>query len=375
MLAGSSYALLRQEGDRVLLSGGTPDATIEFELDVEGRLAAPVRLHLDEVYKIASKAKKRELTIEPGEGEDEHIKVAITIDGKATFNLAYEPAEDHWTPGTIEMPIDNTELPAEAVELIDRCIPFASKDTARGNLCGVHMESNRRYDNHERIRFTATDGHRLMSLALNDEDVAARLQEVMEGPTQGGYNPSVIIPREDAEALVAIFDDAPITVGFSRADDLGVKIVFRQGGVSFSTHYINGSYPDWRQLGHGASHSLKSFFSRDEMESQLDLARLCIPPKHPDEPMVLSVDPEHIVVETGDEDRGFKGRVMLELEGNTTDRMKVGLNLGYFADALTALGADEVEMTWGEDALSAMLLEDANQPHSVVLLMPRRLKV
>ena len=142
----------------------------------------------------------------------------------------------------------------DLVETLRLTAPFASEESTRYYLNGVHLEN---MDNKPAVRFVATDGHRLSAYQ-------------QQAHVNGGWPATdVIIPNRAIKALQAILK--PVKDGvcrFAFSGDSFCRVETPEGILKIKL--IDGTYPDYRRVIPTANDRAMQFASRDALVKAID---------------------------------------------------------------------------------------------------------
>src|SRR5262245_42351758 len=183
-----------------------------------------VTLGAKKLYEIVRELEASEVVLASEDG----ARVTVTC-GPAEFGrLVPSPAEYPSVPTADGVAFAQLDTPLVA-ELIDHTLYATSTDETRYNLNGVYIESA----DGKKIRFVATDGHRL---SLIERAV----------PTAVGFlSKGIIVPPKGVAEIRKLCDDGHGAV------DLGLGANFlkvRRPDLLLTTRLIDGEFPNYRQI-------------------------------------------------------------------------------------------------------------------------------
>ena len=234
--------------------------------------------------------------------------------------------------------------------MIESTMYAASLDETRYNLNGVLLEV---LDDSGKLRMVATDGHRL---AYVDRGV---------GPEVEGLQSGLIIPRKGLVELKRLVDEEDadeVELAFEGNSGLA-----RKGDVTLVMRLIEGEFPNYRQV------------LPKEMEHRLTI---------PTEPLAHAL--RRVILLAAERSRAVKlelssGRMMLSSSnpdlGEAQEELDIdyegiavtiALNARYILDALGAIQAKEVELSFHDD-VSPVQLRPAGDDEALAIVMPMRL--
>lgn len=333
-------------GDRLTVTGHSPDLTIVHRLTVsgdrDGETLVPPRLFGDIVRAID------DATVVVEQGDD-----ALTVSGgRASFDLRTYPSGD-WSPPAIpdvEPVIVQTDALLDA---IDQVLPAVSGDDTRPILTGVLVEVDG-----DDARLVATDSYRLAV-----RDVQLRF------PSQG--RPNVLIPGpalQEVHRLCTARKDQITEVGIAVTDR---EVMFQVGHVTLLTRLVEGDFPNYRGLLPAKDHP--NLLTVDRASLLDTVRRMAI--------LAQESTPVRFSIVTGGTNAGVEvsaltqdvGRASETLDGydyQGSDLM-VAFNPDYLIDGLESVVGDRAEL-WLLDARHPALVRGVDRPDFTYLLMPVR---
>lgn len=269
---------------------------------------------------------------------------------RADFTLAGTSAEEYPTlPGFTPRETVLVQAPVLSA-MIERTMYAASVDETRYNLNGVFLEL---LPDSGRIRMVATDGHRLAYADRVLAEDATRLQSGVIIPRKGLAELRRLVDEDDADEIELAFE--------------GNSGLARKGEVLLVMRLIEGEFPNYRQVlpretnwqlvvpAEELVQALRrvSVFSSERSRAvkfELTEGRLAVSSQNPD----LGEAREEIDVD-------FSGK-----------SLTLGFNARYLLDALGAMRAKEVRLSF-QDELSPAKLVPADDEETLAVVMPMRL--
>ena len=270
--------------------------------------------------------------------------------GRAEFTLAGTASDEY--PSLPEFSPKKTVSVQAALlaAMIERTMYAASVDETRYNLNGVYLEARSEVGE---IRMVATDGHRL---AYADRILGAEIEGLKEG---------VIIPRKGLAELrrLAEEEDADeIELAFEGNNGLA-----RKGSVTLVMRLIEGEFPNYQQVLPTASKWQLTIASEPLVHA---LRRVVVFSSDRSRAIKLELDSGKLTLSSSNPDLGdAREEIDVDFEG---DALSIGLNARYLLDALSALRAKEVKISF-KDHLSPVQIIPAGEEGTLAVVMPMRL--
>ena len=200
------------------------------------------------------------------------------------------------------------------------------------------------------VRAVATDGHRLARYEL-------------ELPDGAGDMPGVIVPRKTVGELVKLLDDADGAIDISLSD---TKIQFGFNGVELTSKLIDGNFPPYERVIPSGNDKSLALEAREFAQSV-------------DRVSTISADKTRAVKLNLSKDKVTLSVVNPESGTATEDvgatysagALEVGFNARYLLDITSQIEGKEVRFLLS-DAGSPAIIEDAEDPRTLYVLMPLR---
>lgn len=199
------------------------------------------------------------------------------------------------------------------------------------------------------LRTVSTDGHRL---ALCES-------QCLKGSVQAE---KLIVPRKAIIEAKRIFDgDGDLTVSFGTN-----HIRFAADGVELTSKLIDAQYPDYNRVV-PESNPLVVKANKNELLSAMQRVSILSSDKY--EAVRIRLNTNTMTISASNENaEDAEEQLAVEYDG---DDFEIGFNVGYFKDAVAAVGSDVIEMCF-RNADSVCLINDPNQGARFVV-MPMRL--
>ncbi len=273
--------------------------------------------------------------------------------GKAFFKVLGLSA-DEFPP----VPDPNADAPAislssrELKALIDKTLFAISSDDTRTGLNGAHVEAFN--DGSEtRVRFVATDGHRLSLCGRSFEGTI-------------DWPGSLLLPKKGLSELRKLVEDGD---GVWRVSFTENQAVFCRDAIAFSMRLLEGDFPDYNQV-IPSSWQRRLELRRDDLVSAL--RRVSILAAEKSHPVRFAIE-GGVVVVTARQPEAGEAREELDAEVEGAD-LEVGFNARYFRDALMALDTATVLIEIGDSLSPCLLRPGGSDSDELYVIMPMRLE-
>lgn len=268
-------------------------------------------------------------------------KELVVKAGRSRFKLGVLPSID-WPVLTYQEPVASFEMAGLELKQAFDGLSFAmSQEETRYYLCGIYAHS------HEgRLRFVATDGHRLSRSDTVQHDM----------PLEKG----IIIPRKAVIEASKLFADS-VTVTVSYSDK---SIVFESDGVTLRTKLIDGTFPEYQRV-IPQSNTMKMTVTASALKPMIDRVSAVSDGKT----RAVKLEwKEGTVTATVSQDQNTASD---SVDADTSaGEIKVGVNSRYLVDALSQFDGD-VEFAF-DDPMTPILLSDGKNEDYLTLIMPMR---
>jgi DNA polymerase-3 subunit beta len=269
--------------------------------------------------------------------------------GSSRFELACLPKEDFPQMAAGTLP-HRFRLAADDIKrIIDKTRFAISTEETRYYLNGVYIHAAK--DAKPAVmRAVATDGHRLARYEL-------------ELPAGAEQIPGVIIPRKTVAELRKLLDDAEGAIEISLSD---TKIQFGFNGVELTSKLIDGNFPPYERVIPSGNDKVLGLDAKEFSQSvdrvstiSADKTRAVKLNIAKDKVTLSVVNPES---GTATEDVGATYRAAT---------LEIGFNARYLLDITGQIEGKEARFLLS-DAGSPAIIEDAEDPRTLYVLMPLR---
>ena len=201
-----------------------------------------------------------------------------------------------------------------------------------------------------KLLLVATDGHRL---ALSSTSLAG-----------SDVNAQVIVPRKAVLELMKLVSDDDSAIEVKLGEN---HIRFSFDGVVFTSKLLDGSYPDYKRV---LPDEAGNKFVADASGLQQALSRAAILSNEKYRGVRVILDKDNLkLVANNPEQEEAQDELSVEYDGAD---LEVGFNVSYLLDILSAISAEQVQLSI-RDANSSARISDPSDPESVYVVMPIRL--
>jgi len=316
--------------------------TLAADVLRNGAATAPAHMLYDIVRKLPDGAQVQAelLTSEGG-------RLAVSA-GSIRFELACLPKEDfpQMTAGTL--PFRFRLATDDLKKLIAKTRFAISTEETRFYLNGIYLHAHK--EGKPEMRAVATDGHRL-----------ARFQ--MELPEGANDIPGIIVPRKTVVELARLLDDIEGTIEVSLSD---TKIQFATDGIELTSKLIDGTFPDYQRVIPSGNDKVLTLDAR-EFAQAVDRVSTISADKTRAVKLGIARDKLTLTVINPD-----SGTATEDVGASySASPLEIGFNARYLLDITSQIEGKEVRFQLS-DAGSPTLIEDAEDPGTLYVLMPMR---
>ncbi len=337
-----SNALLVAEEDGLRLAATDLEVGVITRMTARIETQGQVTLGAKKLYEIVRELEESEVSL----AIEDESRVRVEC-GPARFTLlAISPEEYPTIPGADG--VEFLEIEASLLsEMIERTLYATSTDETRYNLNGVYME----LADEGRLRFVATDGHRL-----------AMVDKTPQAPV-GFLEQGIIVPRKGVSEIHRLCEETDGAVEVGLGDGF---LIIRRPDLVLSCRLIDGEFVNYRQV-LPADPKIRLVLERERLLHAV--RRVALMTHERSRALQLVLDSGELELSTTNPDLGEAREVLpVDYRG---DRFETGFNARYMQDALTAMGSKEVSMEF-VDELTPALLRPADDPDQLAIVMPMR---
>jgi DNA polymerase-3 subunit beta len=336
-------ALIQAEDDGLTLAATDLEVGVVSAHPAEVQEKGSVTLGAKKLFEITRELEDSEIRIALDEGSRVRLEC-----GPARFSLlSISPEEYPTIPGPEGVSFVELESGLMS-EMIDRTVFASSTDETRYNLNGVYMELLEE----KRIRFVATDGHRLAKI---DRAPSAPVDFLDKG---------IIVPRKGVAEIRKLCDETEGSIEMGLGEGF---LLVRRPGLLLSSRLIDGEFPSYQQV-IPADFRLRLLVDRERITHAL--RRISLLTHERSRGFRFAVEDGQIELSASNPDLG-EAREVLPID-YTGDRFETGFNARYVLDALSAMASKEVLLELA-DELAPAQLRPADDVDHIVVVMPMRL--
>jgi len=339
-----SNVLMSLEGNRLSLTGTDLEVELVGRIEVvnagpDGDITVPARKLVD-ICKSLPDGVDINFSVEDG-------RVTVKA-GRSRFTLSTLPAAEFPTVEAGEGEVD-LELSQSLVrQMIERTGFAMAQQDVRYYLNGMYLEIKA-----GRLRFVATDGHRL-ALCTAPGELAAE-------------DKSVIVPRKGILELARLLDgDGSVTliVGSNH-----IRAVTDQ--FTFTSKLVDGKFPEYERVLPKAPDKAVSG-DRSELKQAFTRTAILSNEKYRGVRLSLSEGALEITANNPEQEQAEES-VPVDYAG---DVLEVGFNVSYLLDVMGVLSGKTVRMSLSDSASSALIEEGeavSGEAEALYVVMPMRL--
>jgi DNA polymerase-3 subunit beta len=308
-----------------------------------GSATAPAHMLYDIVRKLpeGSQVQAELLT-----GEGGRLSVSA---GSIRFELACLPKEDfpQMTAGALP---HRFRLAADELKKLIAKTGFAmASDETRFYLMGIHLHAVKEGKT-KALRAAATDGHRLARFEL-------------ELPEGAGDMPGIIVPRKTVTELRRLLDDADGAIEISLSD---TKIQFVFNGVELTSKLIDGTFPDYQRIIPQGNDKALAVEAKEFAHS---VDRVSTISSDKTRAVKLAVAKDKLTLSVVNPDSGTATEELGAVYN--APALEIGFNAKYLLDITSQIEGRDIRFLLS-DAGSPTIIEDADDPRWLYVLMPMR---
>ena len=339
-----SNVLLNLEGNRLSLTGTDLEVELVGRIEVvnsgsDGDITVPARKLVD-ICKSLPDGVDINFSVEDG-------RVTVRA-GRSRFTLSTLPAAEFPTVEAGEGEVD-LELGQSLVrQMIERTGFAMAQQDVRYYLNGMYLEIKS-----GRLRFVATDGHRL-ALCTAPGELSAD-------------DKSVIVPRKGILELARLLDgdgSVTLTVGSNH-----IRAATDQ--FTFTSKLVDGKFPEYERV---LPKSPDKAVSGDRAELRQAFTRTAILSNEKYRGVRLSLSDGSLEITANNpEQEQAEESVPVDYSG---DSLEVGFNVSYLLDVMGVLSGSTVRMSLSDSASSALIEEGeavSGEAEALYVVMPMRL--
>ena len=337
-----SNALLVAEEEGLRLAATDLEVGVITRMTARIETQGQVTLGAKKLYEIVRELEESEVSL----AIEDESRVRVEC-GPARFTLlAISPEEYPTIPGPDGVAF--LEIEASLLsEMIERTLYATSTDETRYNLNGVYME----LADEGRLRFVATDGHRL---AMVDKTPRAPVGFLEQG---------IIVPRKGVAEIHKLCEETDGAVEVGLGDGF---LIVRRPDLVLSCRLIDGEFVNYRQV-LPADPRIRLVLERERLLHAV--RRVALMTHDRSRALHLVLESGELELSTTNPDLGEAREVLpVDYRG---DRFETGFNARYMQDALTAMVSKEVSLEF-VDELTPALLRPADDPDQLAIVMPMR---
>ena len=320
------------------------DTEVAFIGEVAANVTKPGELSVDAASLFAIVRALDDETVQLQAGAGTRLEIRA---GRSFYRLPALPAEDFPLLPAFDARGHAELASADLRRLIDQVAFSISSDDNRYGLNGAHVEEV----GPGRVRFVATDGHRLsVAEASFEGDLALPAR--------------MLFPRKALTVLAKLLDGSAERVALSFGEN---AVQVARDGQRLWFRLLDGEFPDYKAvLPQNSRHAATC--TRDGLSAAI--RRVSVLAHDRGRPVRFAFGDGELTMESRSADRGeVTERVAIELEGQPID---VGFNIRYIQEILAAMPAEHIRIELSE-ALGPARISGVDDDSAFFVVMPMRL--
>jgi DNA polymerase-3 subunit beta len=270
--------------------------------------------------------------------------------GRAEFKLLGVGAEEYPALPPFEAEATAALSAGELARLVEQVQFSIATEDVRWGINGAHVEEAD-VDGERRLRFVATDRHRL-----------AVSEAPFEGETR--FTPRMLVPRKALSVLRKLLEvaDEQVQLDFGEG-----ALQMRREDETFWFRLLDGEFPDYQAV-LPSDHKHTAMVRRSDLASTLKRVSILVPDRA--RPVRFAFQEAELQVEVHNVDKGeVHESLPIELDG---EPITVGFNARYLVDILGVLQGDRVCLQLAHP-LAPCLVTDPEDGTARFVVMPMRL--
>jgi DNA polymerase-3 subunit beta len=322
-------------------TGLSINETIPAEVKITGSLTLPAHT----LYEIVRKFSDEEVSLKIAPEQNSMVEISS---GYAVFHLSFLASEEFpkIDGGSFECKFNLSG--ALLQKMIEKNRNTISQEDSRYHLNGIFFHP---IQSENKLRATATDGHRLSSVSI-------------ELPKNAEHMPPIIIPRKSIFEILKILTDNPTDVIVEISP---VKIRLTIGDVIIVSKLIDADFPDYLGL-IPTNNSL--YFSLSSVDFSRAVDRVSTIMMEKSQAIKLNINQNEMQLSTDGNYQSLANE-KLEIDSNI-ENFEISFNAKYLLDIMAVLdSSDDVEFKLS-DPFSAALVRAQKDQESEFVLMPMR---
>lgn len=269
--------------------------------------------------------------------------------GRAFFRLPGTAAEEYPSLPAFDARGAVKVGESELLRLVEQTSFAVSTDDGRSGFNGSDIKKVDT-DDGPRMRFIATNGHRLAVASCTYEGDLA-------------VTPRMLVPRKALTVMKKLLDGVDSQVELAFGDG---AIRLSRGGETFWFRMLDGDFPAWEQLPRGGKQN--AIISKDELLATLRRVGILVQDKV--RAVKFAFSDEELQIQVHNVDRGeVKEALPIEFEGES---ITIGFNVKYLSEMVGALRGDRVKLSMAHP-LGPCEVSDPESGDAFFIIMPMRL--
>jgi DNA polymerase-3 subunit beta len=340
-----AHVLLHAKDGRLRMTATDTEIAYIGDLEANTRSNGEVAVDAAGLFQVVRSLPEATVHLASGEGNRLEVR-----SGRASFKLLGVPAEEY--PALPPFDVLGTAVVSERdlQRVIEQVSFSVASEDVRWGLNGAHVE-DRTDARGKRLRFAATDGHRLACSEL---------------PYTGDFalTPRMLVPRKALGVLRKLLEGSGGDVQLDFGEG---ALQLRRPGQTFWFRLLDGEFPDYKAV-IPDKNKHAAVARRSDLLATLKRVGILVTDRT--RPVTFRFSTEELEVRMDNVDRGeVRETLPVELEG---EPIEVGFNARYLQDILSAMFGDHVRLELAHP-LAPCLVRDPDDDSALFVVMPMRL--
>ena len=341
-----SNVMLTAEDNQLVTTATNNDISVQGTADAFVENGGVTTVNAYKLYEIINKVPEGVMVGMELASEGERLSISA---GKAKFSLACLNADAFPDMTSVEEGTTFEVDSAPIKRILGKALFAVSNEETRQYLNGVYMHTVKA-DGNMKLRFVATDGHRLASAEMDMPEGAKDM-------------PSVIIPRKTVNELRKLAEDSK-TMKLCVSEK---KLQAETGEITFTSKLIDGTFPDYNRV-IPQDNNMEMDVSRQALMHAVDRVSILSHEKSRSIKFALKDDNLMISANNPDQENALE-EVKVDYGKDDID---VGFNARYLSEIGSHVEGDDMQFFFKNNT-SPVLVKDPTDITSLFVVMPMRI--
>jgi DNA polymerase-3 subunit beta len=342
-----SHVLLHARGDVLRLTATDTEVGYVGEVAANVSSGGEVAVDAASLFQIVRALPEATVHLHLVDGQRLEVR-----SGRSRFKLLGVAAEEYPALPPFEKQATARLEEGELARLVEQVQFSIATEDVRWGINGAHLEEVER-DGQRRLRFVATDRHRL-----------ACAEAPFEGDTR--FTPRMLVPRKALAVLKKLLEGGSGSVELDFGEG---ALQLRRAGETFWFRLLDGEFPDYKAVV-PRDDKHRAVVRRNDLAATLRRVAILVPDRA--RPVRFAFSESELQVEVHNVDRGeVQESVAIELDG---DAITVGFNARYLLEILGVLRGDLVVLELAHPLAPCLVKEQGDgEDQAFFVVMPMRL--